>query len=167
MDTNVTFIKRIKYCGSDFITACPLVGEDNNPNQFIMEEKMIYTKSKAGDSSCKRKNPVLDDNTFSVCCKCGKEVPVPLNELFRAKKDHPLSARIMCPECTKKQFRQRSPTLNDVVSLALSLCKLGFTRQVRSTYDNYDIKDIQELHPEAYGNFVNGLLTAVAGGENT
>lgn len=132
-----------------------------------MEEKMIYTKSKAGDSSCKRKNPVLDDNTFSVCCKCGKEVPVPLDELFKAKKDHPLSARIMCPECTKKQFRQRSPTLNDVVSLALSLCKLGFTRQVRSTYDNYDIKDIQELHPEAYGNFVNGLLTAVAGGENT
>ena len=122
---------------------------------------MIYTKNN------NRENPVLEGNTFSVCCKCGKEVPVPLHELFIAKKDHPLSARIMCPECTKKQFRQRSPTLNDVVSLALSLCKLGFTRQVRSTYDNYDIKDIQELHPEAYGNFVNGLLTAVAGGENT
>ena len=48
---------------------------------------MIYTKNN------NRENPVLEGNTFSVCCKCGKEVPVPLNELFRAKKDHPLSAK--------------------------------------------------------------------------
>lgn len=51
---------------------------------------MIYTKNN------NRENPVLEGNTFSVCCKCGKEVPVPLNELFRAKKDHPLSARKGC-----------------------------------------------------------------------
>ncbi len=127
---------------------------------------MIYTKNKAGDSSCNRKNPVLDGNTFSVCCKCGKEVPVPLNELFKAKKDHPLSARIMCPECTKEQFSQHCPTLNDVVALTLSLCKLGFTRQVRSTYGDYDIEDIQDLRTEDYRNFVNELLTAVAGGVN-
>ena len=107
---------------------------------------MIYTKNK------NKKNPVLDGNTFSVCCKCGKEVPVPLNELFNAKKEHPLSARIMCPECTKERF----------AALTLTLCKLGYTRQVRSTYDDYDIEDIQDLHPEAYGNFVSGLLTAVA-----
>jgi hypothetical protein len=147
--------------GSVFAFACPLVGEGNKPNLIFWRRKMIYTKNK------NKKNPVLDGNTFSVCCKCGKEVPVPLNELFKAKKEHPLSARIVCPECTKKRFKQYHPTINDVVALALSLCKLGFTRQVRSTYDNYDIKDIQELHPEAYGNFVNGLLTAVAGGENT
>ena len=115
---------------------------------------MIYTNNN-------KKNPVLDGNTFSVCCKCGKEVPVPLNELFNAKKEHPLSARIMCPECTKERFIQYHPTLNDVVALTLTLCKLGYTRQVRSTYD---IKDIQDLHPDAYGNFVSGLLTAVAGG---
>lgn len=164
MGTNVIFIKRTKYCGSDFVTACPLVGEDNYQNQFFMEEKMIYTKSKAGNSSCYRNNPVLDDNTFSVCCKCGKEVPVPLYELFRAKKDHPLSAKVICPECTREQFSRHPPTLNDVVALTLSLCKLGFTRQVRSTYSDYNISDIQELGREDYGNFVNGLLTAVAGG---
>lgn len=83
---------------------------------------MIYTKNN------NRENPVLEGNTFSVCCKCGKEVPVPLNELFRAKKDHPLSAKVICPECTKEQFSRHHPTLNDVVALTLSLCKLGFTR---------------------------------------
>ena len=119
---------------------------------------MIYTKNN------NRENPVLEGNTFSVCCKCGKEVPVPLNELFRAKKDHPLSAQVICPECTKEQFSRHHPTLNDVVALTLSLCKLGFTRQVRSTYSDYNISDIQELGREDYGNFVNGLLTAVAGG---
>lgn len=50
---------------------------------------MIYAKNN------NRENPVLEGNTFSVCCKCGKEVPVPLNELFRAKKDHPLSANLV------------------------------------------------------------------------
>ena len=117
---------------------------------------MIYAKNN------NEKSPVLDGNTFSVCCKCGKEVPVPLNELFKAKKDHPLSARIMCPECTKERFRHYHPTLNDVAALTLTLCKLGYTRQVRATYDDYDIEDIQDLHPNAYGNFVSGLLTAVA-----
>lgn len=119
---------------------------------------MIYTKNN------NRENPVLEGNTFSVCCKCGKEVPVPLYELFRAKKDHPLSAKVICPECTREQFSRHPPTLNDVVALTLSLCKLGFTRQVRSTYSDYNISDIQELGREDYGNFVNGLLTAVAGG---
>ncbi len=119
---------------------------------------MIYTKNN------NRENPVLEGNTFSVCCKCGKEVPVPLHELFIAKKDHPLSAKVICPECTKEQFSRHYPTLNDVVALTLSLCKLGFTRQVRSTYSDYNISDIQELGREDYGNFVNGLLTAVAGG---
>lgn len=125
---------------------------------------MIYTKNNTGNGFCRKKNPVLEGNTFSVCCKCGKEVHVPLNELFRAKKDHPLSAKVICPECTREQFSRHHPTLNDVVALTLSLCKLGFTRQVRSTYSDYNISDIQELGQEDYGNFVNGLLTAVAGG---
>ena len=125
---------------------------------------MIYTKNNTGGSFCRKENPVLEGNTFSVCCKCGKEVPVHLNELFRAKKDHPLSAKVICPECTREQFSRHHPTLNDVVALTLSLCKLGFTRQVRSTYSDYNISDIQELGPQDYGNFVNGLLTAVVGG---
>lgn len=119
---------------------------------------MIYTKSND------RKIPVLDDNTFSVCCRCGKEVPVHLSELLKAKIERPLSARVMCPDCTREQFRKHSPTLNDVVALTLSLCRLGYTKQVRSAYADYDIEDIQDLHPEAYGNFVSGLLTAVSGG---
>lgn len=125
---------------------------------------MIYTKNNTGGSFCRKKNPVLDGNTFSVCCKCGKEVPVPLNELFKAKKDHPLAAKIICPECTKEQFSRCRPTLNDVVALTLSLCKLGFTRQVRSTYSDYGIRDIQELGQEDYVDFVNELLSAVAAG---
>ena len=117
---------------------------------------MIYTKSND------RKIPVLDDNTFSVCCRCGKEVPVHLSELLKAKIERPLSARIMCPDCTREQFKKNRPTLNDIVTLAISLCRLGYTRIVRSIYNNYRIEDIQELPPNDYGNFVSDLLTAVS-----
>lgn len=120
---------------------------------------MIYTKSKD------RIIPVLDDNTFSVCCRCGKEISVHLNELLKAKTDRPLSARVMCPECTKEQFRKHHTTLNDVIELVLSLCRFGYTRKVRLAYDHYDIEDIQDLHPDAYGNFVNELLASVSGGD--
>ena len=32
--------------GSVFALACPLVGEDKNPNYFFRRRKMIYTKNK-------------------------------------------------------------------------------------------------------------------------
>ena len=48
---------------------------------------MIYTKNNG------EKNPILDGNTFTICCKCGKEISVSLNELF---------AEIICVECTMK-----------------------------------------------------------------
>ena len=51
---------------------------------------MIYTKNNG------EKNPILDGNTFTICCKCGKEISVSLNELFKAKKNSPLSAEIIC-----------------------------------------------------------------------
>ena len=57
---------------------------------------MIYTKNNG------KKNPILDGNTFTICCKCGKEISVSLNELFKAKKNSPLSAAIICAECTMK-----------------------------------------------------------------
>lgn len=83
---------------------------------------MIYTKNN------NRENPVLEGNTFSVAANAERKSLFPWHELFKAKKEHPLSARIMCPECTKEQFSRHHPTLNDVVALTLSLCKLGFTR---------------------------------------
>ena len=57
---------------------------------------MINTKNNG------EKNPILDGNTFTICCKCGKEISVSLNELFKAKKNSPLSAEIICAECTMK-----------------------------------------------------------------
>ena len=57
---------------------------------------MIYMKNNG------EKNPIHDGNMFTICCKCGKEIFVSLNELFKAKKNSPLSAGIMCAECTMK-----------------------------------------------------------------
>lgn len=57
---------------------------------------MIYTKNNG------KKNPILDGNAFAICCKCGKEISVSLNELFRIKKDQVLLAEITCSECTMK-----------------------------------------------------------------
>lgn len=86
---------------------------------------MLYIKTKLKGGEVIRAG-IHDDNTYAVCSKCGKEVPVHLNEVFSSDATAPLTANIVCPECTKKHVSPKTPTLADILLLATALCGLDF-----------------------------------------
>ena len=121
---------------------------------------MLYIKTKLKDGRIV-KSGIQEDNTYAFCSECGKEIPVHLDEVFSVDS---FDANIVCPECTRKHFAKQKPTMEDIVLLATVLCRLGYSKQVLSLYDDFGITAIQELKPQDYGAYAGELLSSVAEG---
>lgn len=122
---------------------------------------MLYIKTKLKDGRIV-KSGIQEDNTYTVCSECGKEIHVHLDEVFSTDNDDPLDADIVCPECTRKHFAKQKPAMEDIVLLATALCRLGYGKQILCLYDDFGIVAIQELRTQDYGAYINALLSAVA-----
>lgn len=124
---------------------------------------MLYIKTKLKDGRIV-KSGIQENNTYAVCSECGKEIPVHLDEVFSSDNSDPLDADIVCPECTRKHFVKQKATMEDIVLLATALCRLGYSQQILSLYDDFGIGAIQELKVQDYCLYVDALLSVVTKG---
>lgn len=90
---------------------------------------MLYIKTKLKDGKIVKAG-IQENNTFAVCSECGKEIPVHLDEVFSTNNADPLEADMVCPECTRKHFAKRKPTIEDIVLLTSALCRLGYSKEI-------------------------------------
>lgn len=65
---------------------------------------MFYVKQDFGYAEVKTE--ITDENVFTICPECGRELNVDLVELFRDGESDLCSTSVLCSVCSKKMWRE-------------------------------------------------------------
>ena len=123
---------------------------------------MFYLKTKLANGKV-IKTDITDENVFTRCPDCGRELPIDLVEVFSDGEGDLFSTNIVCSTCTRKRIEQSGHTdgikitIDGIALLSDTLCQAGYGEQVYDLFDEYEIEAIGELVPEQYVSFANSL----------
>lgn len=123
---------------------------------------MFYLKTKLANGKV-IKTDITDENVFTRCPDCGRELPIDLVEVFSDGEGDLFSTSIICSTCTRIRTEKRSHsvgikiTIDGIALLLDTLCQAGYGKQLNALFDEYEIEAIQELVPEHYESFANAL----------
>lgn len=124
---------------------------------------MFYIKTKLPSGKVVRTD-ITDENVFTSCPGCGRELPVDLAELFSDGEGDLFSTNIFCAACTTKKRNEKSRhidgltiTADGLALLSDVLCQSGYVEQVYDLFDRFEIEAVQKLTPEQYRPFANAL----------
>ena len=130
---------------------------------------MFYLKTKMPNGEVV-KTEITDENVYTRCPDCGRELPVDLVEIFSDGKGDLYSTNIICSACTKKRAEKCRHndrikiTVDGIALLSDMLCQAGYSAQVQDLFDEYEIEAVQELAPEQYDPFADALKALVTEG---
>ena len=128
----------------------------------------IRTKQNCGKTIT---TDITDENVFTRCPGCGREMPVDLAEIFADAEGDLFSTKIFCAACTKASAEDRlSPkdaklATDGITVLANVLRKAGYWKELSALFDQFEIEDMCELEPNQMRPFSDALTSlAVVGG---
>ena len=130
---------------------------------------MFYLKTKLANGKVIKTN-ITDENVFTRCPDCGRELPVDLVEVVADGEGDLFSTSIICSACTKKRAEKCRHngrikiTVDGIALLSDMLCQAGYSAQVQDLFDEYEIEAVQELVPEQYESFADALKALLAEG---
>ena len=114
---------------------------------------------------------ISDENVFTRCPECGREMPVDLAEIFADGEGDLFSTQVLCAACAKRSAENRrsskDPKLatDGITVLANVLRKAGYWRELSALFDQFEIEDMCELEPNQMRPFSDALTSlAVVGG---
>lgn len=67
---------------------------------------MFYVKETNGQ--CAITVQITDENVFTLCPKCGREIPIDLQELFEGGDVDLCGTTILCEECWKEESGRKA-----------------------------------------------------------
>ena len=102
---------------------------------------MFYLKTELANSKVV-KIDITDENVFTRCPDCGRELPVDLVEILSDGEGDLFSTSITCSACTQKRAEKRRH--NDRIKITVDGIALLF-------------EAVQELVPEQYESFADAL----------
>ena len=123
---------------------------------------MFYLKTKLANGKVV-KTDITDENVFTCCLECGRELPIDLVEVFSDGEGDLFSTSIICSACTKKRSEKRRHnsdikiTVDGLTLLSDTLSRAGYGEQVHALFDEYEIEAVQELVPDQYEPFAAAL----------
>ena len=128
----------------------------------------IKTKQYCGKTTT---TEITDENVFTRCPECGREMPVDLAEIFADGEGDLFSTQVVCAACTKKSTVSRltlkgSKIATDGITvLANVLRKAGYWKELSALFDQFEIEDMRDLEPDQMRVFSDALTSlAVMGG---
>ena len=131
---------------------------------------MFYIKTKQ-HSGKMVSTEITDENVFTRCPGCGREMPVDLADIFADGEGDLFSTKIFCAACTKASAEDRlSPkdaklATDGITVLANVLRKAGYWKELSALFDLFEIEDMCELEPNQMRPFSDALTSlAVVGG---
>ena len=130
---------------------------------------MFYLKTKMPNGEVV-KTDITDENVYTRCPDCGRELPVDLVEIFSDGKGDLYSTSIICSACTKKHGAKRTHlngikiTVDGLALLSDTLCRSGYGEEVRSIFDEFEIDSVSNLAPGQYEPFAEALKNLAADG---
>jgi hypothetical protein len=127
---------------------------------------MFYIKSKQ-QSGKTVKTEITDENVFTRCPECGRELPVDLAEVFADGEGDLFSTSIVCSACVKKRKKTLSTdmdvTLDGLILLVSVMNKAGYGEQICNLYTLFEVDDPTELTPSQYKPFADALCDLATG----
>lgn len=130
---------------------------------------MFYIKT-VQPSGRSVKTDITDENVFTHCPECGREIPIDLAEVFSDGEGDLFSTSVLCAACTKKRTEKHlfsdgiTITADGIALLADVMCKAGYGEQLYALFDRFEIGGISDLEPEEWRPFADALAgLAVAG----
>ena len=131
---------------------------------------MFYIKTKQ-HSGKMVSTEITDENVFTRCPECGREMPVDLAEIFADGEGDLFSTQVLCAACAKRSAENRrsskDPKLatDGITVLANVLRKAGYWKELSALFDQFEIEDMCELAPNQMRPFSDALTSlAVMGG---
>jgi len=126
---------------------------------------MFYIKRR---QPCGKTIPIeiTDENVFTRCPECGRELPVDLAELFADGEGDLCAASVLCSRCTAKRAEAagRGPrTYEGIERLTRLLLRAGYVTRLLGLYERFNIEDLAELSPMEYAEFGAELAKLVRG----
>ncbi len=130
---------------------------------------MFYLKTELANGKVV-KIDITDENVFTRCQDCGRELPVDLVEILSDGEGDLFSTSIICSACTQK--RAEKCRHNDCIKITADgiallldvLYQAGYSAQVQDLFAEYEIEAVQELVPEQYESFADALKALVTEG---
>ena len=114
---------------------------------------------------------ITDENVFTRCPECGREMPIDLAEIFADGEGDLFSTQIFCAACTTGITESRLSSEDSKIStdgitvLAKVLRKAGYWRELSALFDLFEIEDMRDLEPNQMRPFSDALTSlAVVGG---
>lgn len=123
---------------------------------------MFYTKTKLTNGRTV-KTDITDENVFTRCHECGRELPVDIAEILSDGEGDLFSTNIICCACTNKRHVKRRfsdgirITTDGVALLADVMSKAGYGEQIFNLFYRFEIDKIQDLEPERLRSFADAL----------
>ena len=131
---------------------------------------MFYIKTKQ-HSGKMVSTEITDENVFTRCPECGREMPVDLAEIFADGEGDLFSTQVVCAACAKRSVMSRLSSeaskiaTDGITVLANVLRKAGYWRELSALFDQFEIEDMCELEPNQMRPFSDALTSlAVVGG---
>ena len=131
---------------------------------------MFYIKTKQ-HSGKMVSTEITDENVFTRCPECGREMPVDLAEIFADGEGDLFSTQVLCAACAKRSAENRrsskDPKLatDGITVLANVLRKAGYWKELSALFDQFEIEDMRDLEPDQMRAFSDALTSlAVMGG---
>jgi hypothetical protein len=128
---------------------------------------MFYVKRKLTDKVTVI-TELHDDNVFTKCPECGKEISIDLAELFCDGEGDLYGTSVYCAGCTKKREKKKSgfdmPITFDGLSwLTGVLRNAGYGESIKELYDKFGIISLRDLPQNQYKAFGNALADIACG----
>ena len=131
---------------------------------------MFYIKTKQ-HSGKMVSTEITDENVFTRCPECGREMPVDLAEIFADGEGDLISTQVLCAACAKRSVMSRLSSedsklaTDGITVLANVLRKAGYWKELSALFDQFEIEDMCELEPNQMRPFSDALTSlAVMGG---
>ena len=129
---------------------------------------MFYIKTKLPDGKMV-KTDVTDENVFTHCPECGKEISIDLAELFSDGNGDLYSSAVICEGCMAKRIKKYKHlkdiniTADGLALLSEVLIEAGYGEEIQVILSGYDADDLKGLPEELYYDFAAALSDLATG----
>ena len=130
---------------------------------------MFYTKTQLPGGKVVT-TEITDENVYTLCADCGRELSVDLMEVIADDEGDLLSTSIICSACTKNRSKKRTHldgikiTVDGLALLSDALCRAGYGEEVRDIFNEFEIDTVSDLDPVQYEPFAAALNNLAANG---
>ena len=129
---------------------------------------MFYIKTKLPDGKTV-KTDVTDENVFTHCPECGKEISIDLAELFSDGNGDLYSSAVICEGCMAKRIKKYKHlkdiniTADALALLSEVLIEAGYGEEIHVILAGFELDDLKYLPEEQYFEFATALSDLATG----